>query len=558
MRILLMLLAVWASLGAAAPSPARADAPLHSYALVVGSNRGGAGQSALSFAEQDAERMADMLVELGRTPRDHVTLLRQPSAKTLEQALAQLAARIRQHAGHGERSQVLFYYSGHAKARGLSLADQELSLESLRSALTSLPSTLTVVVLDACQSGAFSGVKGASPAADFSISSVEELHSQGIAVMASSTAAELSQESPELGSSYFSHHLLVALRGAGDGNADGRVSLDEAYGYAYQHTLSDTARTQVGTQHATLETDIKGRGDVPLSYPVDADAQLALPRDMSGRVMVQRSPRGTVVAEIVKAAGTPLVLALPQGPYDIVVRSADGQEARGCQLVLKRGESHTFNVLGCPRMELPTGLAKGEEEERTFERWFLEGGVALGSVPHDAYNKTVEQFRFQEDNAGDVLSLEGAIGVSLLRHLSLVSRFDRLEGRRYSRSLQGPDGESRDERFNWVTRAVSLGARARLPFFKEWVVGMAELDVGLGFARSEMSGDNLHSIQHHYGPVLRGVLGLTFGITEHFGAYACGGYVYAPVTDNDIGQTHNDGGVTIATGLRLRSLKGVW
>jgi hypothetical protein len=64
------------------------------------------------------------------------------------------------------------------------------------------------VVLDACQSGAFSGVKGASAAGDFSISSVRDLHSSGVAVMASSTGSELSQESSELKSSYFTHHLL--------------------------------------------------------------------------------------------------------------------------------------------------------------------------------------------------------------------------------------------------------------------------------------------------------------------------------------------------------------
>jgi hypothetical protein len=58
--------------------------------------------------------------------------------------------------------------------------------------------------------------------------------------------------------------------------------------------------------------------------------------------------------------------------------------------------------------------------------------------------------------------------------------------------------------------------------------------------------------------VLRGVLGFTFAFSEHFGAYLSGGYVYAPVTSNLIGQHHNDGGVTIATGFRLRSLKGVW
>ena len=184
---------------------------------------------------------------------------------------------------------MVFYYSGHARARSLSLDDEEVPLDTLRKALTALPSTLTVVVLDACQSGAFSGVKGAVAGSRL-LAELGERPAQpghrgdgleyrrGAQSGIARARLELLQPSPDGG-----------LRGAGDSNADGRVSLDEAYGYAYQNTLSDTARTQVGTQHATLETDIRGRGDVPLSYPVDADSQLLLPADLAGRVLVQRA-----------------------------------------------------------------------------------------------------------------------------------------------------------------------------------------------------------------------------------------------------------------------------
>jgi len=96
----------------------------------------------------------------------------------------------------------------------MNLGERELSLSDLRERLLSLPTTLTIVVLDACQSGAFSRTKGAEPAADFSFNSVSRLNTSGVAVMASSSASELSQESDSLRASYFTHHLLVALRGA--------------------------------------------------------------------------------------------------------------------------------------------------------------------------------------------------------------------------------------------------------------------------------------------------------------------------------------------------------
>src|SRR6185436_7029392 len=169
----------------------------------------------------------------------------------------------------------------------LDLGAGELPLAHLRERLLSLPSTLTVVVLDACQSGAFSRIKGAQPAADFSFNSRQRLDASGVAVLASSSGSELSQESEQLRSSYFTHHLLVALRGAGDTDGDGQVSIDEAYRYAYHQTLLATAATAVGGQHVSLEVDLKGHGEVPLSYPVRATASIELPVGLEGQTIVE-------------------------------------------------------------------------------------------------------------------------------------------------------------------------------------------------------------------------------------------------------------------------------
>jgi uncharacterized caspase-like protein len=55
----------------------------------------------------------------------------------------------------------------------------------------------------------------------------------GEVVITSSSADELSQESDEVGGSYFTHYLLSGLRGAADTSGDGEVTLDEAYRYVY-------------------------------------------------------------------------------------------------------------------------------------------------------------------------------------------------------------------------------------------------------------------------------------------------------------------------------------
>jgi caspase domain-containing protein len=230
---------------AAGPTP-------HTYAVVIGSNAGGPGQGALRFAEADAQRMAEVLRELGHFDASDVRVLLHPDASQVFAAIDDVGARVQAGTARGEQSEFVFYYSGHARATSVNLGGDELPLAALRARLTALPAALTIVVLDACQSGAFARVKGAAPAADFTYNSVSKLTQKGLAIMASSSQEELSQESDDLRGSYFTHHLVSALRGAGDADHDGRVSLDEAYRYAFRRTLASTARTQVGEQHVTL------------------------------------------------------------------------------------------------------------------------------------------------------------------------------------------------------------------------------------------------------------------------------------------------------------------
>jgi hypothetical protein len=526
---------------------------------VIGANRGGHGQAPLRFAAQDARRVAELLVELGRTKAEHVQLLLEPSPAAIEQALAQLRARLAEHARAGESSRLLFYYSGHARARALSLGAGELPLEALRRALLSLPSTLTVAVLDACQSGAFSGVKGAVPAADFSTSSIFDLRNEGVAVMASSTAAELSQESLELGASYFTHHLVTGLRGAADREGDGSVSLDEAYRYAYQNTLSDTLRTRVGSQHATLEMELKGHGSIPLTFTIDADAQLRLPESLEGRVVVQQKARGAVLAELEKKPGSALTLALPHGEYEVLVRRRVALAPQACSISLARGALHTLETRGCPTVNLPTLGTKGAFVE--FERWFVEFSLVRRFAHNDDYVETLEAFRFREvDHVtfaedGGSFTPRLTAGAGLTPHFSLLGRLERLQTRGYERQIQGSDGPEEISRFAWQSWSLAAGVRARRPLFAERVVPFLELDLGLGLAKSDYEPPDAHTDSTFaFGPVLGASVGVTLKLFWRFGMILSGGYDYAPVLKNQIGDRHDDGGFHFGLGLRLRGL----
>ena len=547
--------------------PAHADETLHSYALIVGSNRGGPGQRPLDYAEDDAERVGSLLVELGRVPAQQVRLLSAPSSATLRKELGELRRTLSAHAERGERAQLVFYYSGHARANALSLGDEEFAIAELRAVLTGLPSTLTVVVLDACQSGAFSGVKGAHPVADFSQVSVSSLRSEGLAVMASSTEVELSQESHELGAGYFTHHLLVGLRGAGDVDRDGRVSLDEAYRYAYTQTLSSTALTRVGMQHATLETAISGRGDVPLSYPTDADAQLVLPAATEGRVLVQLPGRGAIVAELAKARGTELALALPAGSYDVLVRESGVARALSCAVQLVSGQREVLGTSGCRTVVLEEDTQKkdGAGKGGPFERWFGEFGISFSQRVDDAYSRAFETFGFATnprwdwlggpwDRARD-LHVSAAAGLGLTRHFALLVRFDGLERMEYQRYDSAQELSWKPDVFRYRTHALMAGLRGRYPLFDERFVPYVEAGGGLGFSRSVLDNHTFFSTERSFGPALRAAAGFSLG-RRVLGTYLAGGFVYAPISQNHFGQRHNDGGGFVELGLRFHGFKG--
>jgi hypothetical protein len=149
---------VW---GAAALAQAQGAAG-EGFAAVVGSNVGATGQQALRYAEDDARRVSELLVELGHYRPQHIERLLRPSPSELTAAIGRVRARIAALAGRGEQSRFFFYYSGHARADALNLGGQELPLAQLREELAQLSATVSIVVLDACQSGAFSRVKGAA------------------------------------------------------------------------------------------------------------------------------------------------------------------------------------------------------------------------------------------------------------------------------------------------------------------------------------------------------------------------------------------------------------
>jgi uncharacterized caspase-like protein len=564
--------ALVAVLAATTARPARADdTHAHAYAVVVGDDLGGAGQQVLRFAEDDARSVAQVLREIGHYDAGDVRVLLRPDAAQLFSALDAVTAKVRADAGRGESSQVLFYFSGHARATALELGPEEVSLPALRDRLRAIPATLTIAVLDACQSGAFARPKGAEPASDFSYNSVSHLTQRGLAVMASSTAEELSQESDELRASYFTHHLVTGLRGAGDADGDGRVSLDEAYRYAYRRTLASTARTQIGEQHATLETDLAGQGDVPVTYPAEAKARLVLPSALDGRVLVQHRASGAVVAEVQKAAGARVGLALVAGEYDAVVSpSAPPGTSRpvlDCRLTLSDDREAELDTSACTAAAVTLAIGKGYEgdgapdpvpdaiepysrdEQRAREdRWAIEVAVGATQAKTDGYTSRLNEFGYKE---GFIVWPRVSLGLSriLIPHLAVLVQASTLSADTYERSIGSEEDDVTLRAFDGV---VYLRTYLDGPVFGAYAQAGVGPSLGVVTTETQQTGVPPKSSDTSVGYAMSGALGVTARLRHLVTFFGQGGFDYAPAITNLIGDTHDSGGFSLELGMRFR------
>ncbi len=299
--------------------PASGAGVVQRYLLVAGANHGGVDRPQLQYAVSDAERFARVLVELGGVPLANEIVLKEPKLRDLVQALDQISARIaagnRAAAGSGGgRSELLVYYSGHADEKGLLLGEDRYSYQSFRERLDQIPADVRIAVLDACASGAFIRIKGGKKQPAFLVD--ESSSMRGHAFLTSSAATEAAQESDRIGASYFTHYLVSGLRGAADLSGDGKVTLNEAYQFAFNETLGRTEQTRGGAQHPSYDITMSGSGDVVMTDVRQTSATLALGEEMSGRFFIRNAAQQLVV-ELYKPAGRKVELGLEPGSYEV-------------------------------------------------------------------------------------------------------------------------------------------------------------------------------------------------------------------------------------------------
>jgi len=121
-------------------------------AVVVGANVGATEDEPLRYAESDARRFRDLLLELADVRSDRALLVLGGSPEDVLRSLTEVRGRAAEISRSGRRVLLFFYYSGHGDDDGLHLPRGTLPIAQLRAELLQIPADLRVTLLDACRS----------------------------------------------------------------------------------------------------------------------------------------------------------------------------------------------------------------------------------------------------------------------------------------------------------------------------------------------------------------------------------------------------------------------
>jgi len=305
-----------------ATAAAAPNEPLRRFALVIGSNSGGGVREQLRYAGHDAATVAEVLRQLGGVNDIDLSLLREPDTKAVDVAFDGLAQRVRDERLKGQRVELVVYYSGHADETGILLGGAHYDYGRLRQRIRDVPADVRIAIVDSCASGSFTRIKGGAHKPPFLHDTSNQV--EGFAFLSSSSADEDAQESDKIGASFFTYYFTIGLRGVADRNHDGKITLTEAYQYAYEQTLARTQNTVHGPQHAAYDMQLSGTGDVVITDLRSTESTLVLPAALKGHITIL-DKTGRVVIELTKDAGDPLSLGLPSETYTVHVDNKTGE-----------------------------------------------------------------------------------------------------------------------------------------------------------------------------------------------------------------------------------------
>jgi hypothetical protein len=379
------------------------------FAFLVGANHGGKDRIVLRYAVDDARAVQKVLEEMGGILADDSRFLVNPSRASFFKEIKTLGEDVKKAKEKFRRVEVIFYYSGHSDEENLFLGQDRISYKEFKNLITSLGADVRIGILDSCASGALTLPKGVIKKPPFLMDTAYDM--KGYAFITSSSATEAAQESSRLKRSFFTHNLISGMRGAADRNQDGRITLNEAYQFAFDGTLNQTEKTMAGPQHPSYHIEMSGTGDVVITEIWKSTAVLVLKEDISGKIYIHNKDN-VLVVELNKMPGREISIGLDAGPYRII--SMDDKAIWEAKVTLSSGQSselglktfsQTDKIPTQLRGTLPDSLPK--PKTRRDGQWRIEmfggysrinpGDLNLRATFDDIYDSfySEDYFRYQ-------------------------------------------------------------------------------------------------------------------------------------------------------------------
>jgi hypothetical protein len=209
---------------------------------------------------------------------------------------------------------------------------------------------------------------------------------------------------------------------------DGRVTLNEAYQFAFNETLAQTTSTEGGAQHPSYDIKMSGSGDVVMTDLRETSSTLVLGEGQYGRFYVLDSDR-QLVAELHKALGRRVELGVEPGTYDVFVE----QDAtrRTTSVTLADGERRELTAAELHATKLLPSRRRGPEDRADL----LDGRLRaqIGATAWNDGNGRGGRYSVLHWNK-PWLAYEFSFGTGQF----VASGTDILLGARYYPSLGGP------------------------------------------------------------------------------------------------------------------------
>jgi len=245
------------------------------WAVVIGISKYDKVQP-LKYADKDALAFHEYLINEVGVPKDQMTLLINEQG-TLVALKRSLGTHLKRKAS--PKDTVIIYYAGHGAPEtdttspdgdGLEKylipydADPQdlyttgLPMREVETIFHRLNAERVIFITDSCYSGAAGGRTFATAARRAVVSDnfITRLSKgKGRVVLTASQAGEISEERDDLGHGVFTYYLLQGLKGKADFNADGLVTVDEAYSYVSTHVPSVTGQNQ----HPMKKGEVEGQ-----------------------------------------------------------------------------------------------------------------------------------------------------------------------------------------------------------------------------------------------------------------------------------------------------------